>query len=76
MDTEDTAELLKRIGRNIKAERARSGKRQDEVAHAAQLAVAQVARMERGEVDSGISRYVRVARALGVPVTDLLRGVE
>lgn len=75
MDTDSTRDLLQRIGRNIKAERARSGKRQDEVAHNAGLAVAQYARMERGEVDSGVSRYVRVAQALEVPVTALFQGI-
>jgi len=76
MDTDATTALLVQIGRNIKAERARSGKRQDEVAHDAQMAVAQFARLERGEVDSGVSKYVRVARALGVPVTTLFQGID
>ena len=64
------------IGRNIRAERARAGLLQEEVAHLAQMGTAQLARMERGEVDSGITKYVRVARALGVPVTVLFQGVS
>jgi transcriptional regulator with XRE-family HTH domain len=76
MESEEARRVMVQIGRNIRAERARAGLRQEEVAHLAQMGTAQLARMERGEVDSGITKYVRVARALGVPVTTLLQGVN
>lgn len=75
MDSDEATRLLQHIGRNLRAERARSGKRQDEVAHDAQMSVAQYARLERGEVDSGITKFVRAARALDVPVAALFQGV-
>ena len=40
------------------------------------VAVAQVARMERGESDTGVSKYVALARAMKVTPALLLQGVE
>ena len=76
MDSDDARKVLITIGRNIKAERARAGLRQDEVAHRAELGVAQYARLERGETDSGITKYVRVAQALEVELAVLLTGID
>lgn len=68
-------DLLAVIGANLRAERARRNFSQEDLAHAAGMAVTQVARMERGEVDSGITKYVRIAQALGVEVATLLEGI-
>ena len=76
MGSNDTREVLRRIGLNIKAERARRELTQESLAHRAGVAVAQVARMERGESDTGISKYVLVARALNVSPELLLQGVQ
>lgn len=76
MGSNDTREVLRRIGLNIKAERARRDLTQEALAHRAGVAVAQVARMERGESDTGISKYVLVARALNVSPELLLQGVQ
>jgi transcriptional regulator with XRE-family HTH domain len=76
MDSDDARQTLVQIGRNIRAERARVGLRQEEVAHLAHMGVAQLARMERGEVDAGITKYVRVGRALGVDLAAILHGVQ
>lgn len=46
------------------------------LAHEAGIGVAQAARRERGELDTGITKYVRVARALGLAPAVLLQGVE
>lgn len=63
---------LRRIGRNIRAERARREMTQEGLARAAGLGPAQIARMERGEMDSGITKYLRIAQALGVDLPTLL----
>ena len=68
--------MLKQIGRNIRAERARRELTQEALAHESGVAVAQVARMERGESDAGISKYVLVARALRVKPELLLQDVD
>jgi transcriptional regulator with XRE-family HTH domain len=73
---DDRDDVLRQVGRNIRAERARREWTQEALAHATGIAVAQIARMERGESDSGLTRYVRVARAFGVEPVELLRGVS
>jgi transcriptional regulator with XRE-family HTH domain len=73
---ESDAATLKSVGSNIRAERARVGLSQEELAGGSHLGTAQLARMERGETDTGITKYVRVARALGVPVSKLFEGVD
>lgn len=74
--TETDIAVLKRIGRNIRAERARRDLTQEALAHSSGVAVAQVARMERGESDTGISKYVRLARAMKLQPSALLQDVE
>ncbi|KRC46315.1 MULTISPECIES: helix-turn-helix domain-containing protein [unclassified Nocardioides] len=70
------AATLVQIGRNIRAERSRRDLTQEGVARRAGLATTQIARMERGETDSGISKYLRVAVAIGMSPADLFFGVE
>lgn len=67
--------LLEKIGLNLRAERARRRLTQEAVARASGLATTQVARMERGETDSGISKYLRVAHAIGMDPADLFYGI-
>lgn len=76
MNKSEATDVLQRVGRNLKAERARRDWTQEALAHEAGIGVAQIARMERGELDTGITKYVRVARALGVSTSTLLQGVE
>ncbi len=76
MDQNEAKDVLRQVGRNLKAERARREWTQEALAHEAGIGVAQVARMERGELDSGITKYIRVARALGVSPASLLLGIE
>lgn len=71
-----TGQVLRQVGRNIRAERARRDLTQESLAHAAGIGVAQLARMERGETDSGLSKYVLVARALSVDLALLVEGVK
>lgn len=69
-------ELLQRIGDNLRAERARRNLSQEDLAHLAGMGPTQVARMERGEVDSGVSKFVRLAIAMNAKPADLFVGVE
>lgn len=71
-----TADLLELIGSNLRAERVRRHLTQEAVARRSGLGVTQVARMERGETDSGISKYLRVAAAIGIEPTELLHGIR
>ncbi|MGZ4324358.1 MAG: helix-turn-helix domain-containing protein [Solirubrobacteraceae bacterium] len=76
MGMEEPDDVLRQVGRNIRAERARSELTQETLAHMAGIGVAQLARMERGQTDSGLTKYVRVARALEVGLELLLRDVR
>lgn len=75
METTDL-DLLRQIGLNLKAERARRNLTQEALARLADLGSAQIARMERGEMDTGITKYVRVARALGIDPAELFHGMN
>lgn len=75
MSSESSA-LLVQIGRNIRAERSRRDLTQETVARLAGMAPTQVARIERGETDSGITKYLRLAQAIGIKPADLFYGVE
>lgn len=76
MESSEAKTVLRQVGRNIKAERARRELTQEALAHMAGVGVAQLARMERGETDSGLTKYVRVARALELDPSLLLQGVR
>ena len=71
-----TRELLEQIGDNLRAERSRRRLTQEAVAHISGLGTTQLARMERGETDSGITKYLRVAAAIGIDPPDLFHGVR
>ena len=75
MDTTDEA-LLRQIGLNVKAERARRNLTQEGLARVAGLGPAQIARMERGEMDTGITKYLHVARALDIDPAVLFHGIR
>lgn len=68
--------LLLQVGLNLRAERARRNLTQETVARLSGLGPTQVARMERGETDSGISKYLRVARAIGIEPAELFVNLD
>jgi len=70
------SDLLTEIGSNLRAERVRRHLTQEAVARRSGLGVTQLARMERGETDSGISKYLRVAAAIGIEPGEIFRGVR
>lgn len=76
MGAASTADVLQQIGSNLRAERARRHLTQEAVARRSGLGVTQLARMERGETDTGISKYLRVAAAMGISPGELFQGVR
>ena len=75
MDNTDE-KVLQLVGLNLKAERSRRDLTQEAVARLSGLGPTQIARMERGETDTGISKYLRVARAIGMNPADLFFGLS
>lgn len=69
-------EVLKRVGRNLAAERARQGLSQDDVATRMGLQMQQYSKLERGEHDSGLTKFVAAAWALDITWDQLLDGVD
>ena len=69
-------ELLRIVGRNLAAERARRGLSQDDVATRMGMQMQQYSKLERGEHDSGLTKYVAAAWALDITWEELLRGVD
>ena len=68
-------ELLVTIGRNLTAERKRRGLTQEQVAQRINMSMQQYSRIERGEHDTGITKYVRAADAIEMPLIELFRGL-
>jgi transcriptional regulator with XRE-family HTH domain len=66
---------LAALSRNVKSAREVAGLTQDQAADGAEMQPAVYSRIERGEVDPRLSSLVKIAGALGVTVSDLLRGV-
>jgi transcriptional regulator with XRE-family HTH domain len=67
---------LRRLGDAIVAERGRRRMSQEDVASAAEISLSTVQRMEEGRTDSGMSKYLRVARAIGVPAERIVGSAE
>lgn len=76
MHSSDPAGVLKQSGTNINAERARREMTEEALANESGGAVAQVARMERGECDTDLSKFTRLAHALNVKPALLLKDVD
>jgi transcriptional regulator with XRE-family HTH domain len=69
-------EPKKRVGANIKAQRAELGITQEEAAHRAGVHPVEFARAERGLRDLRVSTVAKIARGLGVSASELLQGVS
>lgn len=67
---------LRRLGDAIVAERGRRRMSQEDVASAADISLSTVQRMEEGRTDTGMSKYLRVARAIGVPAERIVGSAE
>ena len=64
------------VARNIRAERARQGWRQRDLAERLEWSIGMVSDTESGQRRVGIADMPKLCRALGVPLSDLLRGAD
>jgi len=67
---------LAAFGRNVARIRSQLGLSQDELAEKADLDRTYVSGIERGVRNPGVKTVLRIARALGVSVGDLCKGVD
>lgn len=67
---------LKQVGANIRAERSRRGWSQEELGRRSDLGQQAISDFEHGKVEGGVSRYIRIAIALGVPIGDLFVKID
>ena len=65
-----------RFGANLRRERTRVGLSQEALGHACDIHPTEVSRLERAVREPRLSTIVRLARGLGVPPVDLLKGVR
>lgn len=61
------------FARNLRLTRTTVGLSQEALAHAADLHPTEISRLERAVRDPRLSTVHRLARALGVPMSDLVR---
>jgi transcriptional regulator with XRE-family HTH domain len=61
------------LGRNLRRARERLGLTQEEVAGLSGVHATEVSRIEGGKRDPKVSTLERLAKAVGVPPSDLLR---
>jgi transcriptional regulator with XRE-family HTH domain len=64
-----------RFGANLTYERNRRALTMRELAERAQMHSSEISRLERGQRDPQLSTVIRIARALEIPMVELLRGV-
>ncbi len=66
---------LKRLGRQLRELRQQAKLSQEELADLAGLHRTYLGGIERGERNVGVLNLIQIARALRVPVAELLKGV-
>jgi transcriptional regulator with XRE-family HTH domain len=71
-----TQMILRRLGRNLRDARREAGLTQEQVAQRMDVKLTQYSRMERGEHDTGVTRYLDAAWAIGMPPAELFRRLE
>ena len=64
--------FLKQFGTNLKKIRLAKNMSQEDLAFDAELDLTQIGRIERGITNTSISLVLKIAKALKVPVKDLL----
>ncbi len=64
------------VARNIRAERARQGWRQTDLAQRLEWSIGMVSDTESGQRRVGIADMPKLCRALGVPLSTLLVGAD
>lgn len=66
-------ELLKQLGRNIKAERVRKGYSQDTFAELLNVSTSYIGKVESGKQNMSMGKILEFATALNVHINDLLK---
>lgn len=64
-----------RFGRNVRSERERHGWSQEALGQRADLHLSEVSRLERGEREPRLGTMTKLAKALGVDLATLIRGI-
>ena len=63
------------VGENIRANRKRLGITQEALAERCEMHTVEIGRAERGLRDLRVSTIVKVAHGLGIPASELLKGL-
>ena len=63
--------FLKKFGANLKRIRLEKGLSQDDIAFDSNLSTNQIGRIERGEINAGLSTIYEIAKTLNIQVKDL-----
>ena len=63
--------LIKQFGLNLRKLRKEKGVTQEQLAYDTDIEIRQIGRIERGEINTGISSVFEIANALGVKPVDL-----
>ena len=67
---------LERFAANLRTHRTRAGLSQERLAFKCRLHRAEISLLERGAREPRLATIVRLSRGLGIPATDLLKGVR
>ena len=67
--------MLRSLGKRIRELRRERGYSQEKLAELADVHENHVRRIERGEANPSFLVLIRIARAVGISVSDLLRGL-
>lgn len=67
---------LELLGRKIRKLRQEKGLSQEEFAHIADIDRSYIGQIERGERNIAFSNILKVAKALGVKLSDLTEGID
>ena len=68
--------ILHALGQNVRKQRDARGYSQEDLAEKAALDRTYISDIERGVRNPGIINVARIAKALGVPTSDLCKGVD
>jgi transcriptional regulator with XRE-family HTH domain len=67
-------EGLSQFGVILKAMRIKQGLTQAKLAEKANITHSQISRIESGTIDPGFSQLIAISKALGIPLSRLLKG--
>ncbi len=75
MPEPDIGDPRSTFGANLRAAREHAGLTQEALGHRADFHPTEVNRIERGRRNPGLLTIVKLAKALGIPASDLLAGI-